>query len=105
MERCEPGTLLAETDPSSALDVLIGLLPRLWKTVDEPFRALADDAAWWLDELSGDWEAAGRPFERRLLDEVADTLRSLAGTQASRCCFTRTSTPTTSSPRGANRGS
>ena len=81
MERCEPGTLLAETDPSSALDVLIGLLPRLWKTVDEPFRALADDAAWWLDELSGDWEAAGRPFERRLLDEVADTLRSLAGTQ------------------------
>ena len=81
LERCEPGTRLAQAEPTAALDVLIGLLPRLWKTVDAPFRTLADEAAWWLDELPGEWEAAGRPFERRLLDEVVDNLRALVETQ------------------------
>jgi streptomycin 6-kinase len=81
IERCEPGTLLAQADPTTALDVLIGLLPRLWKTVDEPFHSLADEAALWADELPGEWDAGGRPFERRLLDEVAETLRTLAHTQ------------------------
>ena len=44
IERCEPGTLLAKADPELALDVLIGVLPRLWKPVGEPFRALVDEA-------------------------------------------------------------
>src|ERR1051326_504415 len=34
IERCEPGTLLADADTETALDVLIGLLPRLWKDAD-----------------------------------------------------------------------
>jgi streptomycin 6-kinase len=81
IERCEPGTLLAHADPDTALDVLIALLPRLWKHVGEPFRALADEATWWLEELPSDWERAGRPFERDLLDEVMRTLRELPASQ------------------------
>jgi streptomycin 6-kinase len=81
MERCEPGTLLARIDVDAALDVLTGLLPRLWKRVGEPFRPLADEAAWWVDYLPDEWERAGQPFERRLLDEAIDALQGLAGSQ------------------------
>ena len=81
IERCEPGTLLAHADPDTALDVLIGLLPRLWKRVDDPFHPLADEVAWWLEEMPSDWERAGRPFERDLLDDAIDTLRELSRSQ------------------------
>jgi len=46
LERCEPGTFLS--DSPDALDVLIGLLPRLWKSVDA-FRPVADEADWWIE--------------------------------------------------------
>ena len=81
IERCEPGTLLAHADPDTALEVLIGLLPRLWKRVDDRFHPLADEVAWWLEEMPSDWERAGRPFERDLLDDVIDTLRELSRSQ------------------------
>jgi streptomycin 6-kinase len=81
MERCEPGTLLAKIDVDAALDVLTGLLPRLWKRAGEPFRPLADEAAWWIDYLPDEWGRAGQPFERRLLDEAIDVLQGLAGSQ------------------------
>jgi streptomycin 6-kinase len=81
LERCEPGTLLAETEPQQALGVFIALLPRLWKTVGAPFRPLADEASWWIDYLPDEWERAGKPFERRLLDETIDRLRALVDTQ------------------------
>ena len=81
IERCEPGTLLAKIDVDDALTVLVGLLPRLWKTVGEPFRPLAEEAAWWIEYLPGEWERTGRPIERRLLDEAINTLRELAGSQ------------------------
>jgi streptomycin 6-kinase len=81
LERCEPGTLLAETEPQQALGVFITLLPRLWKTVRAPFRPLADEASWWIDSLPDEWERAGRPFERQLLDETIGRLRALIGTQ------------------------
>ena len=81
LERCEPGALLAHADPDTALDVLIGLLPRLWRSTDLPFHLLEDEVAWWLDELPSEWERAGRPFERELLDEVTETLRALAASQ------------------------
>jgi streptomycin 6-kinase len=81
IERCEPGTLLAKTDVNEALTVLVGLLPRLWKTAGEPFRPLAEEAAWWVEYLPGEWERTGRPVERRLLDEAMSTLRELAGSQ------------------------
>ncbi len=81
LERCEPGTLLAHADPDEALDVLVALLPRLWKQTDGTFHSLADEVAWWLDELPGEWERTGRPFERVLLDDVISTLRELAASQ------------------------
>jgi streptomycin 6-kinase len=61
--------------------VLIGLLPRLWKPVAAPFRALADEAAWWVDYLPTEWDRAGQPFERRLLDEAIELLETLSASQ------------------------
>ena len=81
LERCEPGTLLASVEPDEALAVLIDLLPRLWKPVGAPFRPLAEEARWWADSLPADWEAAGRPFERRLIEAAIDRLRVLATSQ------------------------
>jgi streptomycin 6-kinase len=81
IERCEPGMLLAKIDVDEALGVLIGLLPRLWKRVTESFRPLAEEAAWWVEYLPTEWERAGRPIERQLLDQVIDLLQTLSGSQ------------------------
>ena len=81
IERCEPGSLLAKTSPQQALGVLIGLLPRLWVEVGEPFHTLESEAEWWMEYLPEQWERAGRPFERRLVDAALDSLHSLGGTQ------------------------
>ena len=81
VERCRPGTYLSLEPPAVALDVLIGLLPRLWKPAGEPFHKLADEAAWWVSYLPDEWQRAGRPCERRLLDAALDALRELAPSQ------------------------
>ncbi len=60
MERCEPGTPLSAIGPDAALDVLIGLLPRLWVPAGAPFHTLADEAAWWV-ELPARRVGGGRP--------------------------------------------
>src|ERR1700758_5537737 len=56
LERCEPGTRLSE-GASDPLDVLIGLLPRLWKDASG-FHTVADEVAWWA--LDGDVGALAR---------------------------------------------
>jgi len=76
LERCEPGTPLSRLDVEAALDVLIGLLPRLWEPAGEPFHTLAEEAAWWCEYLPGKWTG-----DRKLLDAALDALRSLAPTQ------------------------
>jgi streptomycin 6-kinase len=81
LERARPGTPLSSEPLEAALDVYVDLLPRLWKPAGAPFRTLADEAAWWADELSGDWELAGRPFERELLDVALAALEELPPTQ------------------------
>ena len=81
LERCEPGTPVAEIGADPALDVLLELLPRLWHPAAAPFRSLEDEAAWWVEYLPGEWERLGRPFERRILDAATDGLRELATTQ------------------------
>jgi streptomycin 6-kinase len=81
LERCDPGTPLSEAGGEAALDVLIDLLPRLWKPADELFTTLADEAAWWVEYLPSEWERLGRRFERRLLDATLEYLRQLAPTQ------------------------
>ena len=81
IERCEPGTPLSAAGPETALAVLIGLLPRLWVPAGPPFHTLADEAGWWVSYLADEWEAAGRPFERRLVDAAVEALSALAPTQ------------------------
>jgi streptomycin 6-kinase len=81
LERCVPATPLASVGQEAALEVLISLLPRLWKPAAAPFRSLAEEAAWWLVQLPRTWEEAGRQFERRLLDASLEALGELAPTQ------------------------
>jgi streptomycin 6-kinase len=81
LERARPGTPLAELELDPALDAFVALVPRLWKPVGEPFRPLAEEAAWWIDDVPERWERAGRPFERELLDAAIDALRELSATQ------------------------
>ena len=81
LERCLPGTTLAAAGAETALDVLIGLLSRLWKPAGPPFGTLAAEAAWWADSLAETWERFDRPFERRLLDAALEALHDLPRTQ------------------------
>jgi len=81
LERCDPGTPLSGEEPERALDVLVGLLPRLWLPAAAPFRPLVEEAAWWADGLVERWEQAGRPFERRLVDAALDLLLVLPDSQ------------------------
>jgi len=50
LERAEPGDALSATD-TAALDVLVGLLPRLWVPAGAPFTTLRDEAARWHEHL------------------------------------------------------
>ncbi len=81
LERCRPGTSLADVPQDEALDVAIGLLPRLWKPAGPPFTSLAEEAAWWAGSLPADWASTGRPFERSLLDAALEAIADLSGTQ------------------------
>ena len=72
LERCEPGTFLSSAP--DALDVLIGLLPRLWKNADG-FHTLADEAAHWAEYLPRECH------DRSLLDPALHYIRELASTQ------------------------
>ncbi|HLT62427.1 MAG TPA: aminoglycoside phosphotransferase family protein [Microlunatus sp.] len=89
LEACRPGTPLAAAGPAVALDVLVGLLPRLWVPAvrlfrpdsPAPFDTLADEAGRWADQLPRGWAAAGRSYPRRLLDAALELLDWLPGTQ------------------------
>ena len=81
LERCVPGTPLAEAGAEAALDVFVELLPRLWRPAGPPFRPLAEEAAHWAESLPLAWDQAARQFERRLLDAALEALRELAPTQ------------------------
>jgi streptomycin 6-kinase len=39
-------------------------------------RSLADEAARWADSLPASWEEAGRPFERTLLEQAVEFMRT-----------------------------
>ena len=72
LERCEPGTMLAHSP--SAVDVLIELLPRLWKS-GEGFRSVAEEAGFWLE--NGLREVA----DEGLREAAVEYLRDLIPTQ------------------------
>jgi streptomycin 6-kinase len=42
---------------------------------------LAEEAALWVESLPSEWERAGRPFERRIVDAAIDGLRAVADSQ------------------------
>ena len=72
LERCIPGT---PVPPGEGLDVLIGLLPRLWKpATSPPFRTLTEEAAHWRAAL------IRRP-RTRIVDAALDALRTLPSTE------------------------
>jgi streptomycin 6-kinase len=81
VERCMPGTHLSEIGADGALDVMIGLLPRLWKPAGAPFRTLETEAEQWIDHLPAGWEESGRPFASSLLRTVVAMLDELAHSQ------------------------
>lgn len=81
LERAVPGTPLKELGPDAALDVFIDLLPRLWKPAGPPFRPLAEEAGWWAGTLVDDFERAGYPFERPLLEAALEAIEALSSTQ------------------------
>ncbi|SCL64863.1 aminoglycoside phosphotransferase family protein [Micromonospora peucetia] len=81
VERCVPGTPLHALAADEALDVAVGLLPRLWRPAGAPFTPLAEETAGWVEQLPLDWDRAGRPYERRLLDAALGLLADLVGSQ------------------------
>ena len=84
LERARPGSHLSELgarDPDAALDVVIGLLPRLWIPAGEPFRSLTDEATDLRVEMLADWERTGRTVDTRLVEAAAEAFTELAATQ------------------------
>jgi len=81
LEHCRPGSHLRQLAPEAAMDVLVGLLPRLWIPAGEPFRPLADEAEWWASYLPEKWERAGQPFEQELLEAALEAMSALVPTQ------------------------
>jgi streptomycin 6-kinase len=78
MERCRPGTRLADAGVDDAA-VVGELLPRLQRELRDPhpFRRLVDEAERWSRELEHAYTEAGAPFERALLDFALDVYRTV----------------------------
>jgi streptomycin 6-kinase len=83
LERLRPGTQLWELPEEEALPIAAAVAGRLASRPAPAgvFQRLEDEAARWADELPGDWERAGRPFEQSLLDEALAVFRELGPTQ------------------------
>lgn len=81
LERCVPGTHLSRAGAAFGIDVMIDLLPRLWVPAGERFGSLTAEVDRWVGNLPAEYEAAGKPFERGLLDEAIDVLLGLACSQ------------------------
>lgn len=81
LEHCQPGVCLSATPDVDPLGVLIGLLPNLWKTAGPPIRSLREEAMGWAATLDADWQTAGRPCERRLIDAATAFIAELADNQ------------------------
>jgi streptomycin 6-kinase len=81
MERCIPGTPLSHADPDEAIDVMVDLLPQLWRSAGPPFRTLTDECARWASSLTERWRLGGAPFPRNVLDLGLELLGELPSTQ------------------------
>jgi streptomycin 6-kinase len=84
LERCLPGTTLWEVeDEEEANRIACTVLRRLWRAAPpgSPIRPLGPEALRWAEELPGEWESLGRPFERRLVELATRTARELVQSQ------------------------
>ena len=78
IERCRPGTRLRDVRVDET-EVIADLLPRLQLELPNahPFRALAEEADSWADEVPRRYAQAGSPFERALLERALDVYRTV----------------------------
>jgi streptomycin 6-kinase len=84
IERCRPGAeLWSIEDDEEATRIAGAVLQRLWRPPPEehPFRKLATEAIRWARDLPDEWAAAGKPFDRKLLDEAVAACLELGPTQ------------------------
>jgi streptomycin 6-kinase len=81
LERCEPGTPLSAEPADAALEVLAGLLPRLWIEPKQSFRNLAEEAQWWIDDLDAQVHEYRQLNGHDVFDAAMDALKSLPATQ------------------------
>jgi streptomycin 6-kinase len=81
LERCTPGIHLPATVGIDQLAIASGLLARLLRPADAPFRHLAEEARNWESSLVESWHSAGQPCERALVDLALHHLQTLGPTQ------------------------
>jgi streptomycin 6-kinase len=79
LERADPGTDLWSLHEEEANPIAAEALRRFWRPLAEghPFLPLEGEAERWVDELPRDWEEAGRPCPRALVDEAVALAREL----------------------------
>lgn len=81
LERCRPGTSLAELgDEEEILDVGADLLSRLHRpppAPDAPFETLGEIATWFSELIRQRQPALGRPVPQTLVDEALEILEQL----------------------------
>lgn len=81
LEHCSPGDHLATAKEVDAMDVLIDLLPRLWKTAGQPFTTLRDEASSWQSTLYPNWQNNRSAGEKTLIDSAHAMISELANSQ------------------------
>ena len=84
LERCVPGSSLLDEPDEDGFRIAASVLLALHRrpvAPGHPFTPIAVTAARWAVELPQWWEAAGRPFERGLLDAGVAALTDLPPTQ------------------------
>ena len=87
LERCVPGTPLADLDDRDAiLDIGADVLARLWRAPapDEPFEPLEAVTDWFAELVAARQVEFGRPLPDRLVDEALVALRELPRTATAR---------------------
>ena len=80
LEHCSPGTHLAASQVD-LVSVFVSLLPELWVAAPPGIRSVTEESALWAGHLEEQWQTAGRPCERRLVDLALQYLEELPPTQ------------------------
>ena len=81
LERCLPGSYLADNADTDPLEAVVSILPRLWRTSDVPFTTLSNQAREWAKDIPIEWKMTGRPCERYLVDAALDYIKVLSDSQ------------------------